>query len=259
MPYITEINSYITFNQALNKEITLQMEIESGKVAKTIIPVDNHLEAFVELINNDIASILTGYNVINQSVLDNIINNLAKELKRKIPNEITLSLSLNVAKLASMYYDMPLFKYLGGIKKTTLPTVFLNGSYPLKGYKATDGTCATDTLIKTEKIDKVKKDLPNVTVLDLYSATSSTINNLKKQYPNLKIVTLKAQDGAYHYFDILTYSTISELLMVKESFINTKFSDDALADIVVALGVEYVITNYNVINRMQEIASLIKN
>ena len=260
MPYITEIKSYITFSSKTNKAITLQMEIESGKSAKCLIPVDNHLEAFVELINGDLTSLLLGYNVLNQDVVDQLIKNLAKELKRKIPNEITLALSMVVAKLASMYYDIPLFKYLGGIKSINLPVMFISGEYPLKGYHPQDLTTPADLLLKADKIDKVQKELPNITILDIYSLTASSINNLKKQHPHLKFITLKTTGGlSYQYFDPLNYSTLSELLMNKASFINTKFFDESLSDLALALGAEYVISNLDVLNRMIEIANMTNN
>ena len=249
MPYLTELSSYISFDNEMNQNITIKMEIESGKSATTIVPVNNHLDAFVDLINNDIESIILGYNVNNQVVIDQLIKSLPQELGRKIPNEILFSLSITAAKLAAEYNNMELYRYLSGPRNIVLPQVVIKKEvYDLHNLNESKGM-----IKQVSSIEMVKDDLANLAFLDLYSINQTTINNLKKKYPNLMFISKKKLEHSYQYFDIYEYQVVSDVLNASANFINTKYLDSSLADLSIALKTEYLYVNNNVLNRLLNI------
>lgn len=256
MSYLNEIKSFITYNSEFKPNLTIRMEIESGKAAETITTIDNHLDAFIDLINNDIENILIGYNVTNQLVIDEIISNLPKELNRKIPNELLFGLSITVSKLAAMFYGIDLYRYLAGPKKINYPVVLLNKDNEQVFFELNDLSKPIGKLLKTDKIEKIKDKLSTTLFLDLYSINQTTINNLNKTYPNLLFISNKDLNNAYKYTNINDFKTISDLLSERVDFINSKYIDASLADIAIALNVKYLSVTSDVLNRLISIINL---
>ncbi len=81
----------------------------------------------VDNVNSKIAPELIGENAADQREIDRILLELdGTENKSKLGANAMLGVSLAVAKAASLAYEMPLYRYLGGINANTLPTPMMN-------------------------------------------------------------------------------------------------------------------------------------
>ncbi len=81
----------------------------------------------VDNVNSIIAPELIGEDASNQFEIDNLMLNLdGTENKSKLGANAILGVSLAVAKAASLAYEMPLYRYLGGINANTLPVPMMN-------------------------------------------------------------------------------------------------------------------------------------
>jgi len=81
----------------------------------------------VENINEIIAPELLDMDASNQQLIDRIMLELdGTENKSKLGANAILGVSLAVAKASSLAFEMPLYRYLGGINATTLPVPMMN-------------------------------------------------------------------------------------------------------------------------------------
>ena len=81
----------------------------------------------VENVNKIIAPELIGKDASNQQEIDSFMLELdGTENKSKLGANAILGVSLAVAKAASMAFEMPLYRYLGGINAVTLPVPMMN-------------------------------------------------------------------------------------------------------------------------------------
>ena len=81
----------------------------------------------VDNVNSKIAPELIGEDASNQQEIDALMLELdGTENKSNLGANAILGVSLAVAKAASMAFDMPLYRYLGGINATVLPTPMMN-------------------------------------------------------------------------------------------------------------------------------------
>ncbi len=81
----------------------------------------------VENVNTVITSELIGEDASNQKEIDRIMLELdGTDNKSKLGANAILGVSLAVAKAASMAYEMPLYRYLGGINAVVLPVPMMN-------------------------------------------------------------------------------------------------------------------------------------
>lgn len=81
----------------------------------------------VENVNTKIAPELIGEDAANQAEIDAMMLKLdGTENKANLGANAILGVSLAVAKAASLAYEMPLYRYLGGITANTLPTPMMN-------------------------------------------------------------------------------------------------------------------------------------
>jgi len=81
----------------------------------------------VENVNTIIAPELIGEDASNQQAIDNLMIELdGTENKSKFGANAILGVSLACAKACSLAYEMPLYRYLGGINSTTLPVPMMN-------------------------------------------------------------------------------------------------------------------------------------
>lgn len=81
----------------------------------------------VNNVNEKISKLLIGQNVLLQKNIDEImIEADGTENKEKLGANSILSVSLAIARCASNYLNLPLYKYLGGINANVLPTPMVN-------------------------------------------------------------------------------------------------------------------------------------
>ncbi len=81
----------------------------------------------VDNVNSKIAPELIGEDASNQEAIDALMLELdGTKNKGNLGANAILGVSLAVAKAASMAYEMPLYRYLGGINATVLPTPMMN-------------------------------------------------------------------------------------------------------------------------------------
>lgn len=81
----------------------------------------------VENVNTKIAPELIGEDAANQAEIDAMMLKLdGTDNKANLGANAILGVSLAVAKAASLAYEMPLYRYLGGITANTLPTPMMN-------------------------------------------------------------------------------------------------------------------------------------
>jgi len=81
----------------------------------------------VDNVNSVIAPELIGEDASNQQAIDNLMLELdGTENKSKLGANAILGVSLACAKACSLAYEMPLYRYLGGINSTTLPVPMMN-------------------------------------------------------------------------------------------------------------------------------------
>jgi len=83
--------------------------------------------AAVEYINNEILEALEGMDATEQRQIDNMLITLDDTPnKSRLGANSILGVSLAIARAAANYYEMPLFKYLGGVTAETLPVPMMN-------------------------------------------------------------------------------------------------------------------------------------
>ena len=81
----------------------------------------------VDNVNSIIAPELIGEDAANQQAIDELMIKLdGTENKAKLGANAILGVSLACAKASSLAYEMPLYRYLGGINAVTLPVPMMN-------------------------------------------------------------------------------------------------------------------------------------
>ena len=81
----------------------------------------------VDNVNTIIAPELIGEDASNQQAIDKLMIELdGTEKKSKLGANAILGVSLACAKASSLAFEMPLYRYLGGINATTLPVPMMN-------------------------------------------------------------------------------------------------------------------------------------
>ena len=81
----------------------------------------------VDNVNSIIAPELIGEDAANQQAIDKLMLDLdGTENKSKLGANAILGVSLACAKACSLAYEMPLYRYLGGINAVTLPVPMMN-------------------------------------------------------------------------------------------------------------------------------------
>ena len=81
----------------------------------------------VDNVNSIIAPELIGEDAANQQAIDKLMIDLdGTENKSKLGANAILGVSLACAKACSLAYEMPLYRYLGGINAVTLPVPMMN-------------------------------------------------------------------------------------------------------------------------------------
>ncbi len=81
----------------------------------------------VDNVNNIIAPALIGENAADQQAIDKLMLELdGTENKSKLGANAILGVSLACAKASALAFEMPLYRYLGGINAVTLPVPMMN-------------------------------------------------------------------------------------------------------------------------------------
>jgi len=81
----------------------------------------------IDNVNKTIAKEIIGMNALDQVGIDmKMIELDGTKTKSKLGANAILGVSLAVAKVAAMYHDMPLYRYIGGTNAITLPVPMMN-------------------------------------------------------------------------------------------------------------------------------------
>lgn len=148
MPYITDIYAREVLDSRGNPTVEVEVTTENGSVGRAISPSgastgiheafelrDNDPKRYkglgvlkaVENVNEVIAPELMGYDVREQRLLDKKMRELDGTTNfAKLGANASIAVSLAIAKAASVYNKVPLYKYLGGVNAHTLPVPMMN-------------------------------------------------------------------------------------------------------------------------------------
>jgi enolase len=131
-----------------NPTIEVEVTLESGFVGRAAVPSgastgenealelrDGDKKRYlgkgvlkaVDNVNKIIAKEIIGMNALDQVAIDKKMLALdGTKTKSKLGANAILGVSLAVAKAASMYHDMPLYRYIGGVNAKVLPVPMMN-------------------------------------------------------------------------------------------------------------------------------------
>ncbi len=147
MPFIERIFGREVLDSRGNPTVEAEVWLESGFIGRAIVPsgASTGTHEAVELRDGDerrfngkgvqralesieeIAEELVGENSLDQALIDQIMIELdGTDNKSRLGANAILAVSMAVARAASAYLDLPLYRYLGGVNATTLPVPMLN-------------------------------------------------------------------------------------------------------------------------------------
>ncbi len=148
MPYIIDVYAREVIDSRGNPTVEVEVSTESGAFGRAIVPSGastGEREALelrdgdksrylgkgvlkaVENVNDVIAEAVVGLDVTRQNEIDNMMIELdGTPDKSKLGANAILGVSMAVARAAADYYNMPLYKYLGGFNGKTLPVPMMN-------------------------------------------------------------------------------------------------------------------------------------
>ncbi|MCI8271183.1 MAG: phosphopyruvate hydratase [Erysipelotrichaceae bacterium] len=148
MPYIIDVHAREILDSRGNPTLEVEVATESGAFGRAMVPSgastgerealelrdgDNArylgkgtLKA-VDNVNDILCDIVLGMDVTDQAAVDQaLIAADGTKDKSKYGANAILGISLAVAHAAANYYDLPLYRYLGGINAKTLPVPMMN-------------------------------------------------------------------------------------------------------------------------------------
>ncbi len=148
MPTIYEVFAREVFDSRGNPTVEAEVVLESGVMARAIVPSgastgereaielrDGDKERFqgkgvltaVKNVNEIIAPRLEGLDVTEQALIDETMLELdGTENKSKLGANAILAVSMAVARAAADFEDVPLYRYLGGVRARELPVPMMN-------------------------------------------------------------------------------------------------------------------------------------
>ena len=148
MPYIVDVHAREVLDSRGNPTVEVEVITESGVGGRAIVPsgASTGEQEAVELrdgdakrylgkgvlkavknVNTIIAKALVGIPVYEQEEIDRILIKLdGTPNKAKLGANAILGASLACAHAAANYYEMPLYRYLGGFAAKTLPVPMMN-------------------------------------------------------------------------------------------------------------------------------------
>ncbi len=148
MSTIYEVFAREVFDSRGNPTVEAEVVLESGVTARAIVPSgastgerealelrDGDKSRFqgkgvltaVNNVNEIIAPKLEGLDVVEQALIDNTMIDLdGTENKSKLGANAILAVSMAVARAAADFEDLPLYRYLGGVRARELPVPMMN-------------------------------------------------------------------------------------------------------------------------------------
>ena len=148
MSTIYEVFAREVFDSRGNPTVEAEVVLESGVTARAIVPSgastgerealelrDGDKSRFqgkgvltaVKNVNEIIAPKLEGLDVVEQALIDNTMIDLdGTENKSKLGANAILAVSMAVARAAADFEDLPLYRYLGGVRARELPVPMMN-------------------------------------------------------------------------------------------------------------------------------------
>ncbi|AEF16648.1 MULTISPECIES: phosphopyruvate hydratase [Thermoanaerobacterium] len=159
MPRITSVKAREILDSRGNPTVEVDVILENGIIGRAAVPSgastgtkeavelrENDKKRYhgkgvknvVDNVNNIIAKEITDMDVFEQRKIDHLLISLdGTKNKSKLGANAILGVSLAVAKAASNYLNIPLFKYIGGTNSYELPMPMMN---ILNGGKHADNT-----------------------------------------------------------------------------------------------------------------------
>lgn len=148
MSMITNVHARELLDSRGNPTIEVEIETASGFIGRAIVPSGastgerealelrdgdpkryggKGVQQAVENVNNILIDVVLGMDVGDQAEIDHaLIDADGTKDKSKYGANAILGISLAVAHAAAAYYEMPLYRYLGGINAKTLPVPMMN-------------------------------------------------------------------------------------------------------------------------------------
>jgi enolase len=148
MGQITNVHAREILDSRGNPTIEVEVALASGFIGRAAIPSgastgenealelrDGDKKRYlgkgvlkaIDNVNKIIAKEIIGMNALNQVEIDTKMIELdGTKTKSKLGANAILGVSLAVAKVAAMYHDMPLYRYIGGTNAVTLPIPMMN-------------------------------------------------------------------------------------------------------------------------------------
>jgi enolase len=148
MPYIADIVAREILDSRGNPTLEVDVHLESGSVGRAAVPSGASTGAFeavelrdgdsarylgkgvlkaIENVNETIAPALLDFDASDQAGLDARLKELdGTPNKANLGANATLGVSLAAAKAASAHYQLPLYRYVGGVSARVLPVPMLN-------------------------------------------------------------------------------------------------------------------------------------
>ena len=148
MPNITKVYAREVIDSRGNPTIEVEVTTEIGAFGRAIVPSgastgerealelrDGDKSRFmgkgvlkaVENVNETISKAVMGLDVTKQNKIDKVMLALdGTDFKSNLGANSILAVSMACARAAADYYDMPLYKYLGGFNGKTLPVPMMN-------------------------------------------------------------------------------------------------------------------------------------
>lgn len=208
MPYIVDVYAREVLDSRGNPTVEVEVTTESGAYGRAIVPSGastGEYEALelrdkdqarylgkgvlkaVENVNDVIAPEIIGYDVTSQMLIDQVMINLdGTKNKEKLGANAILGVSLACAKAAADYYDMPLYRYLGGTYGHVLPTPMMN---------ILNGGAHADWCIDIQEIMIVPVSCK--TFKKALQMASEVFHHLKEVLKSRGLVTAVGDEGGY--------------------------------------------------------------
>lgn len=148
MPYIIDVHAREVLDSRGNPTLEVEVATESGAFGRAMVPSgastgerealelrDGDKKRYlgkgtlkaVDNVNDILCDVVLGMDVTEQAAIDKaLIDADGTKDKSKYGANAILGISLAVAHAAANYYDLPLYRYLGGINAKTLPVPMMN-------------------------------------------------------------------------------------------------------------------------------------
>lgn len=208
MPYIVDVYAREVLDSRGNPTVEVEVTTESGAYGRAIVPSGastGEYEALelrdkdqsrylgkgvlkaVENVNDVIAPEIIGYDVTSQMLIDQVMIQLdSTKNKEKLGANAILGVSLACAKAAADYYDMSLYRYLGGTYGHVLPTPMMN---------ILNGGAHADWCIDIQEIMIVPVSCK--TFKKALQMASEVFHHLKEVLKSRGLVTAVGDEGGY--------------------------------------------------------------